>query len=85
MADAFEIHGGRAPIAGVYPGADVAMETAVPPLLRRIDVTVLYRIVMDVFDVPGEVGFVTQEVFPKSILPDRLLFFVLATSIWRRA
>ena len=35
-----------------------------------------YRIVMDVFNMPGEIGFIADKMLPESALPDiRFTFF----------
>lgn len=69
MADTLEIHDARSPVGGVNSGVDMMMKTAVWPFSWRIDVTMLDRVVMDVFDMPAKILFVAQEVFPVSMLP----------------
>lgn len=51
------------------------MERRIRPILHAVDVAVLHRVEMDVIDMPREIGFVAQRVFPIATLPQAALAF----------
>jgi hypothetical protein len=57
------------PIRGQYSIADIAMERAVRPIPNLRHVAVLHRIVVNVVDVPFEIGLVSDCMLPVTPLP----------------
>ena len=49
------------------------MNRTVRPIHRSCDMTMLDRIDVDVIDVPGEIIFIGDEMFPKPALPHAAL------------
>ena len=57
------------------------MDRTVRPIRRARGVAVFDRIDVDVIDMPGEIVFVRDQVFPEATLPDAAFGFVEAA--WR--
>ena len=54
---------------------DEAMERGIGPVCRTTHPAVLYRIEMDVVDMPLEIGFIADLMFPAAALPDAAFSF----------
>ena len=59
-----------APVGRIVARADEATKAGVGPIARASAVTVLHRVEMDVVEMPLEVAFVADRVFPESGQPD---------------
>jgi len=64
---------GAGPVGWVDSFFDESMKAGVGPVGESLHMTVFYRIDVYVVDVPGEILFVTNEMIPKSTLPDSTL------------
>jgi len=54
---------------------DEAMERGIGPVCRTMHPAVLYRIEMDVVDMPREIGVIADLMFPVAALPDAAFSF----------
>ena len=57
------------PVGRQIPTRDVGFEAAVRPIADAPDESVLHRIVVDLVNVPHEIGFITNRMFRISTLP----------------
>ena len=71
----------RSPIGLIRACGDESVKAGVGPIAYRAYQPVFYRIEMDVFDVPDEIGFIAQHVLPIAMLPKGLFMFRLAPMI----
>lgn len=68
----------NSPVLIVYASINGLIKTRKFPFLWRFHITMLHGIVVYIFNVPNEILFISDLVFPKAALLYRLLFFALS-------